>query len=108
MITKHGFDFHGFTKPRISLTKPKPFDYKALWPHQARFLRELKDEPYWFVIGPSAAGKSLTITAIITVKLQKDPKLRAIIAVPQTIIGDGFENTAPVCAVLNSFKGCVK
>lgn len=92
LTTKHGFDFHGFAKPKIQLTVPDSLDHKELWPHQISFLRELKDEPYWFVVGPPAAGKSLTIAAILMVKLRKDPKLRAIIVVPQTIIGDGFEN----------------
>ncbi|MDD2730716.1 MAG: Helicase associated domain protein [Candidatus Portnoybacteria bacterium] len=94
LTIKRGFDFQGsFVKPKVPLKVPDPLEYKKLWAHQARFLKELKNEPYWFVVGPPAAGKSLTIAAIVTTKLTKDPTLRAIIAVPQTIIGDGFENT---------------
>jgi len=90
---KHGFDLHGkFVKPTTNLLNLSPLDHKNLWPHQLRFFQELRDEPYWFVVGPPAAGKSLTVSALLTAKLQQDLNLRAVIAVPQTIIGEGFED----------------
>lgn len=93
VTTKHGFAFHkeGFHKAKL-VEDTSPLEYKTLWPHQARFLKELQHEPYWFIVGPPAAGKTLTIAALLTTKLEEDPELRAIIAVPQTIIGGGFED----------------
>ena len=90
---KRGFEhffgkegFHG-----VKLDPPNASDFKKLWPHQKRFVKELRDEPYWFIVGPPAAGKTLTIAALLTLKLEADRGRRAIITVPQTIIGRGFE-----------------
>ena len=100
MTTIHqpGFNHTGprragrFIQANPSLQRPDPLKFLPLWPHQARFLEELWDELYWFVVGPPAAGKSLTVAALLTHKLDRDLTLRAIIAVPQTIIGNGFED----------------
>lgn len=89
--TKHGFSYkEGFHRAKL-VEDTSPLDFKELRHYQKRFVRELHDEPYWFIEAPPAAGKTLTIAALITKKLEADPSLRALIVVPQRIIGSGFE-----------------
>ena len=90
---KYGFEKTGrFRRPKEKLERQLP-KFKKLWKHQTKFFHALKDEPYWSIYGPPAVGKSLVISALLTYKLQADTSLRAIIAVPQTVIGAGFENS---------------
>lgn len=66
-------------------------EYFKLWPHQKRFYNSLKNEQLWFINGPTACGKTLSIQSLVYNKLNKNKNLKAIIAVPQTIIGTGFK-----------------
>lgn len=44
----------------------------------------------WIITAPPAAGKSFEICSIAADRLKRDEQLRVIIAVPQTIIAEGF------------------
>jgi len=51
---------------------------------------ELKDSHHWIINAPMGSGKSFMICCLDYKKLENNPNLRAIIAVPQTIIAEGF------------------
>lgn len=53
----------------------------------------LKNKPNVIINAPTAAGKTLAICWMNAKRLSNDPKLKAIISVPQTIIADGFRGS---------------
>src|SRR5580698_2185568 len=59
---------------------------------QQRCFGELRMSQNAIINAPMAAGKSFAICAIAADRLTRDEHLRVIIAVPQTIIGAGFES----------------
>lgn len=59
---------------------------------QTRCFDQLSSSQDWIINAPMAAGKSFEICAIAAGRLNRDEHLRVIIAVPQTIIGAGFES----------------
>ncbi len=59
---------------------------------QSRCFDQLSSSQDWIINAPMAAGKSFEICAIAADRLNRDEHLRVIIAVPQTIIGAGFES----------------
>ena len=59
---------------------------------QTRCFDQLTASRDWIINAPMAAGKSFEICAIAAERLNRDEHLRVIIAVPQTIIGAGFES----------------
>jgi len=50
----------------------------------------LKDSSNVIINAPTASGKTLAICWMIAKRLIENPKMKSIIAVPQTIIADGF------------------
>ncbi len=67
-------------------------DYFSFRNWQEKCFEKLKDVPNWLINVIMGGGKSLMICALLVYKLKKDPNLRAIIAVPYTDIGSGFQN----------------
>lgn len=57
---------------------------------QEECFNDLQDSNYWIINAPTASGKSFGISAILADYLMKNPNMKAIIAVPQTIIASGF------------------
>ena len=91
---KAGFEFRGkHRRPSIPPDATDPPLHKKLSrrPYQLRFFDELKDEALGFIIAPPASGKSLVMSALVYEKLIREPKRKAILVVPQTQIGHGFE-----------------
>lgn len=87
--------------PAISFTISDPLEEKATihvdgffemrnW--QRRCFDELQDSQYWIINAPMASGKTFEMCAIAADRLTRTPKLKAIIAVPQTLIGAGFRS----------------
>lgn len=50
----------------------------------------LKNSQYSIINAPMGSGKTWEMCNLSTIKMKQDDKLRTIIAVPQTIIGNGF------------------
>lgn len=59
-------------------------------PWQQRCFEALANNPNWIIGAPTAAGKTYTIGWLVTEALRRNRGLRALIGVPQTIIGHGF------------------
>lgn len=59
-------------------------------PWQRECFNQLKDTSRSLINAPMASGKSFCISALTAHKLRQNKNLWAIIAVPQTIIADGF------------------
>ena len=57
---------------------------------QARAFAALKDKKRTVLQAPTGWGKSLVIASLVLYKLLRNPNLRCIIAVPQTLIARGF------------------
>ena len=74
------------TKP---LVVPEPTRLE-LRRSQARAFAGLKDKPRVVLQAPTGWGKSLVIASLVLYKLLRNPELRCIIAVPQTLIARGF------------------
>lgn len=96
---KPGFSASYLAEPRLGAWKAHGQTYK--WakhkykrltdrPWQHTCFNRVKDQPYWIVNAPMAAGKTLLICALAYTKLVKNKKLRVVISVPQTVIADGF------------------
>jgi hypothetical protein len=66
-------------------------EYKLFRSWQEEAYSKLRTSGHWAVFAPMGAGKSVLIHALLHRKLLKNPKLRAIIAVPQTIIAHSFD-----------------
>ena len=66
--------------------------YHNLRQWQSEGYCKLVNEKHWFVKAPTGAGKSVLIQALVWTKLLKNPKLKAIIAVPQKIITQSFDS----------------
>ena len=75
------------TRPTI---QPDGFFSMREW--QEECFERLKDKNFWLINAPMASGKTFEIGCIAAYKLQANPKLRVIVAVPQTIIGAGFQD----------------
>ena len=60
---------------------------------QAECFDKLKDEQFAIINAPTGTGKSTMISYLVAHKLKKNPSLKAIIVVPQTIIASGFMNS---------------
>ena len=58
---------------------------------QKKAFRKLYKKMFAIINAPMGSGKSWLMCLLAAYKLQKDPNLRCIIAVPQTIIASGFE-----------------
>ena len=58
---------------------------------QKKAFQEFREKTYSIINAPMGSGKSWLMCLLSAYKLQKDPNLRCIIAVPQTIIAPGFE-----------------
>jgi len=58
------------------------------WQDEARI--KLEHAHWWLVDAPPGAGKSCLICCLAAISLNLNPKLRAIIAVPQNLIGSSF------------------
>jgi len=58
---------------------------------QVDAFNSLIDKPYAIINAPTASGKTLAICWVIAKRLHDNPHKKAIIAVPQTIIADGFK-----------------
>jgi len=71
-----------------SLVEP---DEYSMRPMQAMGYQELSDATHAVVNAPTASGKALLMCWLIANLLQKNPTKKAIITVPQTIIGSGFK-----------------
>lgn len=59
---------------------------------QNRVFAQLENEKDVIINAPTASGKSIAISFMLADILTKNPTERVIIAVPQTIIGDGFRS----------------
>lgn len=59
---------------------------------QEECFSSLKDAHHWIINAPMASGKSFEICCMIASQLMENESLRAIIAVPQTIIAESFRN----------------
>ena len=62
----------------------------TLRPSQRAAVKTLKDKRHVILNAPTGWGKSLVIVTLILCKLLRNPQLRCVIAVPQTLIGRGF------------------
>jgi len=74
-------------------SEPKVYDgdtYK-MRPMQFEVYKELRYAPYSIINAPTASGKTLAICWLVARKLEDNPKRKAIIVVPQTIIANGFK-----------------
>ena len=56
----------------------------------------LKRSKFWSLLAPMGSGKSVEIQALTYTKLQRDKTLRAIIAVPQTVIAQSFQDVVEI------------
>jgi len=74
------------TKPLVVSAPTRP----ELRRSQARALAALKDKQRVVLQAPTGWGKSLVIASLVLYKLLRNPDLRCIIAVPQTLIASGF------------------
>ena len=74
------------TKPLPVSTPTQP----TLRPSQARAVAALKDKQRVVLQAPTGWGKSLVIATLVLYKLLRNPDLRCIITVPQTLIARGF------------------
>jgi hypothetical protein len=61
-------------------------------PWQLRCSAELAGQRNFILNAPTAAGKTFELCAIAYARLEEDPGLRVVIAVPQAIIGAGFRD----------------
>lgn len=77
--------FKGTIAPAIG--DPHKPDFR---PTQTKAFHALKDARHAILNAPTGWGKSLVMATLIQHKLLKNPNLRCIIAVPQTVIGEGF------------------
>jgi superfamily II DNA or RNA helicase len=74
------------TKPLVVSEPTRP----ELRRSQARAFAALKDKQRIVLQAPTGWGKSLVIASLILHKLLRNPDLRCVIAVPQTLIARGF------------------
>jgi hypothetical protein len=74
------------TKPLVVSEPTRP----ELRRSQARAFAALKDKQRVVLQAPTGWGKSLVIASLILHKLLRNPDLRCVIAVPQTLIARGF------------------
>jgi hypothetical protein len=65
------------TQPELCGTQPQAF-------------KALKDKQHVILNAPTGWGKSVVIAFLVACKLLRNPQLRCIIAVPQTVIARGF------------------
>lgn len=81
--------FTGQWKQTTKLSIPDPA-HPVLCGSQVPAFKKLKDAKRAILNAPTGWGKSLVIVNLVLHKLLKNPKLRCVIAVPQTLIGRGF------------------
>jgi hypothetical protein len=93
MSKKHllqpGFRF-GWEPLQTRITVKKG-GYLSMREWQEEAFLELRNERFWIINAPMASGKTFEIGCLVIDKLIRNPTMRAIIAVPQTIIGLGFK-----------------
>ena len=87
-IQKKGFSF-GWTPLDMKATI-QPDGYYTMRDWQELAYNQLLDKDFWLINAPMASGKTFEIGCLTASKLMQNKKLRAIIAVPQTLIGFGF------------------
>jgi len=85
---------HPAIRFEIPATKTAPtesgYGFFRMRDWQRQCFDELQDSHHWLINAPMAAGKSFEICALVAHWLMRDPALRVIIAVPPTIISEGF------------------
>jgi hypothetical protein len=59
---------------------------------QARCSAEIDHSHHWIINAPMASGKTFQICVMTGKWLDENPALRAVVAVPQTIIAEGFRD----------------
>jgi hypothetical protein len=59
--------------------------------HQRESFEAFQDAHYMLLVAPMGSGKTISICFTSADKMRRDPSLRTVIAVPQTIIADGFD-----------------
>lgn len=93
-IDKAGFNVEVKFRPGWTglnnFTPPKPGEAYTFLKWQDLAFNDLVDAHRWIVDAPPGAGKSCLIRCLIAHPLSQDAKLRAIVVVPQTIIGSSF------------------
>lgn len=68
--------------------KEDSFSSMRTW--QVDAFNDLRDTPLMILNAPMGSGKSWLMCALAAFKMQKDPSLRTVIGVPQSIIAFGF------------------
>jgi superfamily II DNA or RNA helicase len=89
-ITQKGFNLiwkNETTKNTIAAN-----DFFAMLDWQIKAFNHLKNSQFMILNAPMGSGKSWLMCILSAHKIQQDPSLRCIIAVPQTIIAPGFVN----------------
>jgi len=75
---------------RVALPPIAPPAEPVLRDSQNKVVRVLKDARCMILEAPTGWGKSLAMCILTLAKLLRDPRLRCVIAVPQTTIGSNF------------------
>jgi len=88
-MKKHNGINHTWEQITVKPAKTKG-EYQGAKKWQLDCFKQLKDSPRMVMNAPMGSGKTWEMCLITAYKLQKDSKLRALIAVPQTNIADGF------------------
>ena len=92
----------GWVRTRKKFDKVKQ-GYMTFHSWQKEAYAQLKGTKHWALFAPMGSGKSVEIQALTHHKLSRSPNLRAVISVPQTIIGQSFEEPIGVLTADGKF-----
>jgi hypothetical protein len=84
------FRLSGWCKDKKPIERPPVEKFNPARYYQEQCYHALKSQRLAIINGPTSCGKSMMSDMIFYSKLKRNPKLRGIHSVPQTIIGDGF------------------
>ncbi len=98
LLRKQGIDISWEPRHTESVELISEFSGPHEWQIEAYDM--LKDAPHMILNAPMGSGKSWMMCLLSAYKLNNNPLLRCIIAVPQTIIASGF-----ICAKLQLSSG---
>lgn len=99
-----GFGYKKTNAEAILHTPPSAKGYMRLRDWGIECMHVLMPHNLMIMNSPTGSGKSVVGATIIQQKLEYDNKLKAIIAVPETLIGKGFTNEKKIELVLEDGK----
>jgi superfamily II DNA or RNA helicase len=97
-----GFNWHTTSKSdQLFVETITPDGFMRLRPWGIECFKKVHDKNLAVINSPTGSGKSVVAASIVYKKLENNPKLRGIVAVPQTMISKGFINQKNIDLCVN-------